>query len=76
MNQRQKEIYDFLWATTKETGEQEVSKTIETTEITETDFTDKGQSELSELEKQIEEFEKGTSDETTITQDILRVNGE
>lgn len=53
----------------KETGEQEVS---ETTEITETDFTDKGQSELSELEKQIEEFEKGTSDETTITQDILR----
>lgn len=53
----------------KETGEQEVSKTAE---ITETDFTDKGQSELSELEKQIEEFEKGTSDETTITQDILR----
>lgn len=53
----------------KETGKQEVS---ETTEITETDFTDKGQSELSELEKQIEEFEKGTSDETTITQDILR----
>ena len=27
---------------------------------------------MSELEKQIEEFEKGTSDETTITQDILR----
>lgn len=51
-----------------ELSEQEVSETTETVKS----VVNVGQSELSELEKQIEEFENGTSDEITVTQDILR----
>lgn len=51
-----------------ETSEQEVSETTETEKYVD----DKEQNDLSELEKQIKEFEEGTSDEITITQDILR----
>lgn len=63
---------------TENTAEQQ--EVIATEQTTETETVEEQETEteieLSELEQQIEEFKNTTSSEITVTQDVLRGNGE